>query len=609
MKGEMSTRLFVTGSLISSLVLFPFILDFTLLPRFISLSVVSILVIYFIHFTRQKLILGLDIVVLAYIAYTAFSALSACWAKNIPEALFESSKQILGLFVFMFTYLCLRRDQVYFIQAILKISIIVSLIVFLFAFYQFNKLNDLSAESLYLVSGLNGHKNLLSSFLFIHLFFLILASYKFEKNWKTLAIVSITLNFVLIFLLKTKAVWLALFICSLLYLILYVLCTETKSRKSRTNIYVVIGTVLVLLNLVFFVFLKPIIHSNTYSDEWDKKDSKSKVLNLEKERLILWEKTYYMIQKNPVLGVGMGNWQIHFPEAGLSGLWRAEDLNFTFQRPHNDFLWILSETGLIGFNLFLFFLTALLVFAIYTLRILPGNKQPAIHMSLCILFLIGYCVIAFFDFPKERIEHTLWINILMGFCYYLVKEHRTLKPLVRIQLSKFVYIALYILFAFIILMGAMRFKGEYFTRRMYNYKFSGQPRGVLDAGNSAISFAYTLDPTSTPIFWYTGNAHAMLKNYKNAQTDFEMAYALNPNNRNVLNDLASSYVYSNDKNLAKKYYEEAARISPRFDDPKLNLAALYINEGNFKMADYWLKAIFHDSERRSNYQRIVDLQK
>jgi Flp pilus assembly protein TadD len=65
-------------------------------------------------------------------------------------------------------------------------------------------------------------------------------------------------------------------------------------------------------------------------------------------------------------------------------------------------------------------------------------------------------------------------------------------------------------------------------------------------------------------------------------------------------------VYTGNSALAKRYYEEAARISPRFDDPKLNLAAVYMAEKNFEMAQKWLDALLHDSEKRTQYQRVID---
>lgn len=43
-----------------------------------------------------------------------------------------------------------------------------------------------------------------------------------------------------------------------------------------------------------------------------------------------------------------------------------------------------------------------------------------------------------------------------------------------------------------------------------------------------------------------------------------------------------------------------------FDDPKLNLAALYFNQKQFEKADSCLKTILHDSERRTQYQKMVN---
>jgi Flp pilus assembly protein TadD len=131
-------------------------------------------------------------------------------------------------------------------------------------------------------------------------------------------------------------------------------------------------------------------------------------------------------------------------------------------------------------------------------------------------------------------------------------------------------------------------------------------QGLISMGKKAMSYVFTIDPTSVPIAWHMGNANAALMNYQEAQHDFFEALHYNPFNRNVLNDLASSLVYTGNSALAKRYYEEAARISPRFDDPKLNLAAVYMAEKNFEMAQKWLDALLHDSEKRTQYQRVID---
>jgi len=84
----------------------------------------------------------------------------------------------------------------------------------------------------------------------------------------------------------------------------------------------------------------------------------------------------------------------------------------------------------------------------------------------------------------------------------------------------------------------------------------------INAGNSAISLAYSIDPTSVPITWYKGNANASLGNYEEAQKNSITAYKLNPFNRNVLNDLASSYVFTDNVILAKQHTKKPQELVP-----------------------------------------------
>ena len=73
-----------------------------------------------------------------------------------------------------------------------------------------------------------------------------------------------------------------------------------------------------------------------------------------------------------------------------------------------------------------------------------------------------------------------------------------------------------------------------------------------------------------------------------------------------LKDLASCYVILNRLDLAKKYYSQAAIISPRFDESILNLTVLYINEQNYIKAQESLNSLKHNSDRRDAYQKLID---
>lgn len=604
-------QLFLAGIFFSSLILLPVIMDFTLVPRFIVLSLFLTLAVYSFYRTKHTISLKLDSILLFYIGYVLFCCLTILWAKSLSEAIFESVKLLLSLVVFVFTFFSLKTNRIYFLSKTIGFSIVILLLELAALFLQLKSIPELNKDSIYLITGLNSHKNLLSSFLFLNLFFLILACNRYQKQWSALSIACLIVNLALLFFLRTKAVWLGLGVTFTIILFLYAFLSDSKKTKAKTDLPVLILLIVLVFNIVFFNLLQPFIQKSIdYTSQLDANQSASAgSVKLEEERLILWDKTYEIFKQDKFCGIGMGNWQIQFPKATLSGLWRAEDLNYTFQRPHNDFLWILSETGLIGFNLFILFLSSVLVLCIRTLRSISVNNETRFELILCTAFICGYFTLSFFDFPKERIEHNVWIGIILGIAYYHIKNNYPLKNFRELRLSRPLLLMGLFVMMFITYTGIMRFKGEYYVRKMFDYKNHDQKTELIKAAYRAVNYVYSVDPTSVPVHWYAGNAQAALGNYAKAHSDFVRAYRYNPYNRNVLNDLASSFVYNNDIKAAKSHYRHAARISPRFDDPKLNLAAIYINEKDFKRADSVLNTLQHNSERRTAYQRIVDLEK
>ncbi|WP_291727671.1 O-antigen ligase family protein [Bernardetia sp.] len=118
------------------------------------------------------------------------------------------------------------------------------------------------------------------------------------------------------------------------------------------------------------------------------------------ERLLMWEKTLSMIKENPILGVGFQNWKYQIPKYSLEGL-RSEKNELNVQRPHNDFLWIAAESGII--TLFIYLL--MMGYMVYV-----GIKNKNILVLVVFAFLID----SMFSFPKERIAHSLILTVSMG---------------------------------------------------------------------------------------------------------------------------------------------------------------------------------------------------
>jgi O-antigen ligase len=588
--------LFIAGVAIACLIFSPFILDFTLTPRFIALAALMLATFQLAH--RRDFSWKIDLVMAAYCAYAFFCCVSTAWAINKAEAIFESGRVVLGLFVFGYLSHISGSEKTR--GNLLKTAMFICLVALAAGFYQLVRSGSLKKEDVYLVTGISGHKNLFASFLVLNFFFLWLAFRDFKGRWKVLAETLITLSVLMLFILRTRAVvagGISAAVCFFVFSIIQ------KRRKEMTlkSVYI-LSVIFLLLANIFFMAILPSVLSKV-AGRPGAEPGKYSALVPDPERVMLWHKTYHLVDKNTLAGTGAGNWQVQFPDATLTGLYRAEDLNYTFQRPHNDLLWILSETGLIGFNLYLLFIFLMLF---YALKLHIEGQRDALPGAIIIS---AFMAVSFFDFPRERIEHIIFFSLILGMLHSRIQSSNSVQDLIikmRPSLARlfFSIVALFITFA-----GMLRYRGEFHSRKMYDEKAKGNLNGVIRQGKSAMSFAYTLDPTSVPIPWYTGNAQAILGNYGQAKNDFIHSHSLNPYNRNVLNDLASACALTGDTTSAIQYYLVAARISPRFDEPKLNLAALYIRQNKYMEARAVLNSLYHDSPRRSDYEVIVNMKK
>ena len=90
---------------------------------------------------------------------------------------------------------------------------------------------------------------------------------------------------------------------------------------------------------------------------------------------------------------------------GHQGLETENNLTF-HQRPHNDFIWILSEQGIVG--LLMYLILVLIILSSLTKLILKTNdKSQKLFYFFALYAYVGYLIFSCFSFPKERIEHQI----------------------------------------------------------------------------------------------------------------------------------------------------------------------------------------------------------
>ncbi len=592
--------LYILGILGLSLLCFhPSLLDYTLLPRFVSASFVFLLLALFLGIKNvsnnpKTLWPQLDWTTGLLLAYVGWSSLSISWATNFSEAIFESQKGMIGFATF---YICrwFQLNDDTFIPRMLKTLVFISAGIVVFASWQIYQLDTSLENAHYKIRGISGHKNLFSITLFLLIGFLGIAYFKLNKNWRKAAIILIATIFILIIYLRTRSVYLGT-----IGMVTFFLFHQFKQKlvpKTANILGKGIGA-LVIIGLLLFLYLWQsnqlflLLQASKIDQLWQSDTGY--------ERLVLWEKTACVIRQSPIWGVGAGNWQIDYPNCSVHGLYAVE-LDFsTFQRPHNDWLWVWAETGIIGLFCYLGFFISLLLTGLQNIKKNVLNPNLSI-LILRLSFILGYIITACFSFPKERIEISLLIYTLMGL-FYPMLEKQNVKSM---HFAKLALVLIILNTSLNLFIGTKRIMGEKAMKEVLVLKQQKKWSEMIDASNRAFSKWYTIDPTTIPIHWYRGTANFVLGKAEKAKEDFLIARTYTPYNQHVHNDLGSCYETQGQTEKARIHYKESIRISPLFDDPRINMGITYFNEGQYEEALDWIDGI-QNQELKMKYKEIIN---
>jgi O-antigen ligase len=564
---KLIAKIYLLFFIVNALIYVPFILDPVLIPRF-GLLVVFLILISGLLLSKPSLppfkISLVGILILAF---------PFCYLINLDKALypgeaiyFFAKEMMLSLFFLITAYFLknnlLKKKELarsVFVFALLLSAIAIGqILVHVWR-------GEFSIDNMIFLRSTAANKNLLSMVLFFGICAGLLMYFE-EK--KPAYIFASGLFVLLIVILQTRSVWFA-------GLVLLACLAPWKVLRRSESLFVlkrkkwpgIVILVAISLSVIFVGYF-------SYSSI-----SSAHTLNV---RISLWQSTIKMIADHFFSGVGGGNWQIHFPEYGLQNFDKIiADGYLTYQRPHNDFLWVFAETGLIGFMVFIsiFLISLRPLFSFFNLTTADNQSLAARTVTGCVM---GYMIISFFDFPFERMEHREIMYIFLALSTTYQKEHGIISRKYNVHKNY-----LYILLPFLLFCVGICFqklKGEYHLKKMIEYKVQSKwDEVILESANSK-NYFFELDPFSIPVTWYAGVAYFNLNDNNAAKENFEDAYRFHPFNIHVLNNLAGCYEKESDHLNAIHYYTEALRISPAFEESLLNLSASYFNAGQFENA-------------------------
>ena len=588
-----------------AIVVVPFVLstnllDERLLPRQMLLTIVSGVLWVIFLFRRKHVEINLKLLrwtiplLLMFVIYglSAYNALlfSDAYHWWLKVGLYGS------FFVVVLILIQNSKIRFQFLPFAVVLSIVLSSILFLNELNQPELVNGRSsdgAEFLYDINGAFGHKNLFSSYILLGLPFIFYWLIFGNKWLKGLSLLCLLLCLVIVVYLQSKAVILGVLLAGLLVLFpLLKLLKKNNAKIFKWTLGCIIVGALLVAGIVFSQKDKFALLFQT---------------NTIQERMVVWENTTQMIKEHPLGGVGGGNFQIFFPKYGLEefeGINKRAALgNHTFQRPHNDYLWILSEAGIFAFIAYFAFFV-MVFYSRIRLYLKQKNYSEKLFSLTLIFTVISYSVMAFFDFPWERSEHQMIFLIIAAFA---VSPQNLTNKKISIPLKIVISFVFLIFLSFVFVNIKDRMKGEKHARIIVQSHAGGNWNLMINEAQKCEKLPYEINNLSIPIQWYKGIGQFTLGNIEAAHRSFLKAYEVNPYQIYVNNNLAGTYLKTGDFDKAIEHYNKALEIYPRHPEVLLNKSIANYQKGKLNRAFEIFMEIDYDNSWSQMYNQAFPI--
>ena len=601
---------------ISSILIIPFIytekvIDPTLTPRLLGLSII-ISVLYLINIIGKgknvgKFSFTSNHFFVAYLVFLLWSITTMFFAINPTEGLFDITKVFLTIVLIIYASKVFIEDTRS-ITFLIKVVLISAIIATTVGFYQYimnvpGKSGFKLFMALYDIKGLMAQKNQFSISLFLMLPFTVYGIFSMKKYWRALSIYSTIAILTLIIIVQTRSVWVAATLFFLVFFAQQVVIqikrrSVPKPRLLKISAITIVSTI-VLFSLSFIVLKKTDALETVQYRVLSMFDMES---HDNQGRLNAWNATFEMSKDNLILGVGAGNWKINIP--GYFP-YNVDSKYQNWRRPHNDFLWMLSEKGIIGFILYtLIFLIAFIYSIIVIIKEKDLNRITLITLINSGIF--GYLIISQLTFPYERINHQVYLSIMFAIiisCYYSVtKDTKNYKGKAFAKIHPYILVIL----ACSIYYSAMLVQSELHLNKLFRHKKAGDWKEVKIEADKAFSPIITLDPYSSPIHLHIGEANIYMNKKRQAFKDLTTGLNYFPANISILNNLAIVSADMNDSSRAIYYLNESLKVYPKYEASLFNKANVYLR---FKDYEKSYIALLHCNTENPNpeYDKFMEL--
>jgi O-antigen ligase len=440
-----------------------------------------------------------------------------------------------------------------------------------------------------LLEGMMSNVNLFAGFLLLVVPWCVCGACVFSGPWRGLATAVGTLATILIAVLQSRAAWLGWVAALTVTMATLLRHSQELAVPPAVRRSLVRGSLAAVIAALLLVGL-------ALTDTPAGESLRRLVVNRPHQadgpsdggRTLVWGLTTQMIIDHPIGGVGAGNFPIRLHEYFGSD---RQDLPPDFSRlsshnwmqPHNDFLWVGAEKGLLGIVPFALVLLLSLL-AIRTILMRSSNPTDARLATASLAALGGNLVFSCLDFPLDRVSHQTVLAVHLAVIVLLERATRAAStrplPLPGWLVAPPLLAALVLGITY----AAAALSQEHSVMIARRAEHDGDWLTMREAARQGTTPWKTLDPLGVPVAFLEGMADLRLGNHAAATACFERALAANPNRLYVLQNLGAGYAQAGRVDDAIITFAVAADRYPSNVEVRHNLASALIDSGRFAEA-------------------------
>ncbi|RPI26554.1 MAG: hypothetical protein EHM61_11440 [Acidobacteria bacterium] len=299
-------------------------------------------------------------------------------------------------------------------------------------------------------------------------------------------------------------------------------------------------------------------------------------------RTAVWRNAFEMVKDRPVFGFGFGNFKVFYPQYSHAAVWDSKmSSSEHWERPHNEYLQILVETGVIGLMLFGGVVFVFLRISWSALR--PGFRSETAQLSIaCIAGLIGTAVNMSFSFPLRTAVAPLMIAVFLG---VVARHHASGKPpATELTLPLRARALALIIFAVLLLTGRFGLHSlvaDAHMARVVRAQAQRQWPLVISEGQKTLEyFPDWQEPHQTMC-----RAYLEMNDPAAAIREAEQVLRVRPYYVNALYNRGTAHLLLGENETALTYLKQAITLIPAYSQAHHALVRMYLQQKKFREAE------------------------